>query len=402
MATQTLDETQQLALFPEMQDELEIDKNDLAAIEAVKSGFLGFRCRKRMAPQSKSWPDSLKQAALAAVGGGDADSAAMSDRLFSKEIACVKNMNEALAYVDRIRTDRYYTLPHPEPGVRLVCKGKEQALREKIEEAAERIRDCAATMNADRSQIKAHMREKLGARYEQYVSRGVYDLDFTGLYVVEFRFVNIEVPSYLRHNEALYAEALKQAMKDARDVVEMTKSEMVKHLLETVDHLAERLESRRLLDGKHEVIDVRKHGATHIVTVRERGADNKLGDETTVELTEREYSQRVVEDTKRKTFTNQTAVKIFEALDYFEHQLNTTGIGRGEVESVFNKLKKVVRNYDKNSLPASLRESSGLRDMMKEQLGKVGKALLDLSVVQGERDILRRRTKSATLNPEKV
>jgi hypothetical protein len=389
----------QPSLFSEDELAASIPAEDRDAIEIVRQQFMGFRCSKKMAPQSKSWSPELKQQALQAIGGGDTDSVAMSDKLFSKDVECVKAMNEALAAVDYIKTDRKYTLPHPQPGVRLVRKGQEAELREKIRAAASDITGAAVQMNAERRIIQSAMRAKLGARYPQYAA--VYEMDFTKLYVVTFQFVNTEVPSYLKHNDELYKEAMQHALLEAREVVEITKQEMVKNVIDAVDHMVERLESRRLLDGAHEVLDVRKKGKIYSVTFRQK-VDGKLQPEETVELQQREFEVRVAEDTRRKIFTDATAGKLFDELEHIEMQMTQNRIGTPEMRATFDKLRKVIRGYDRNTLPASLRASGELRQEMVTNLGRVGESLLKLQVVKGSRDIVRHRAKSRTLNSDRV
>lgn len=389
------DEPKQQDLFPGDGGSSEVDREDREALLNVEGGFLGFRCRKSMAPQSSQWPDEMKTNALDAIGGGDTDSASMSDKLFAKNIDSVKKMNEALTAVNRLCTDRYYTLPHPESGVRLVKKGQEETLRDKIEAAKTAIYNAAMGMNEDRENIKEVMAAKLKGRYAKHSQ--VYDLDFTKLYHVSFRFTNLEVPNYLRHSTGLYEEALAVARKDAAEVVRMEKEAMAKTLFDVIDHLVERLEARRLLDNKHEVTEVNRSGKNYIVTYLH--ATSKQ--EEIAELSEADFELRVADDTKRKVFTNATATKIFDEIDYAQHQLDQTGIGAGELQDVFGRLKTTIGGQSRKTLPKALRENGAYREGLANQLGRLGEAVLDLSVVKGKRDIIRRRASSRNLNPAK-
>ena len=51
---------QQLPGMEEPDEDLDITQDDLAALEQVATGFIGFRCRKKMAPQSAQWDDDMK------------------------------------------------------------------------------------------------------------------------------------------------------------------------------------------------------------------------------------------------------------------------------------------------------------------------------------------------------
>lgn len=376
-----------------------LGNEDLAALENVQNGFLGFRCRKSMAPQSAQCPDSVKSAALAAIGGGDVDSIAMSDKLFSKDIASVKKMNEAVARVNALTTDRWYTLPHPEPGIRLVKKGKEEELRDAVEKATFQITAAAQEMNADRENIKEVMRGKLQGRYEKHAA--IYNLDFTKLYVVTWKFPNLDVPDYLKHSEKLYAEAEATAMSEAAEVVKMEKIAMAKTLFGVIDHLCERLESVRMLDRKHEVIEADLEGDEYTVTYLPQGQKMQKKNYDVETMSVEEFEKRVKESSKKRVYTNATAGKVFDELDYATHQLEQTGIGAGELEEVFASLRQTVQGQDKSTFAGSLRESQPYREAMERQMGRLGNAVLGISVLKGQRDVIRGGASSRRLNPEK-
>lgn len=393
----TKEELAQRTLFELEDPDLEgLEKADLAALQRVQDKFLGFTCRKRMAPQTSQWPEDLKETALAAVGGGDADSASMSDRLFDRRIPCVKRMNEALASVERIKQDRYYTLPHPEPGVRLVKKGKEELLRDKIEQAKLEIHAAAQEMNENREQIKEVMKKRLKGRYKTHAN--IYEVDFTKLYTVEFAFRNMHVDSYLAHNQQLYEQELVRAKREAAKVVLLEKQHMAEILFEVIDHLCERLEARQLLDRTHEVTEVHKKKGKYLVEYISEGSNTK----SSVELSADDYKRRVTEDCRNKSFNTTTAQKIFDEITYAEYQLNETGIGAGELEGAFKKLKQLIRGQDRETFPEALRKSDAYREEVKNRLSKMGDHLLKLSTFKSRRDIVRGRAKSRSLNPEKV
>ncbi len=400
------DEESRQQQFPgtEEDEDLDITQEDLAALEQVATGFIGFRCRKKMAPQSSQWDDDMKAAALEAIGGGETDSVSMTDKLFpavvAKEVPAVRAMSEAQSAVNRLCTDRYYTLPHPEPGVRLVKKGKDEMLREKITAATTAVATAAQQMNDSREHIKTVMRKEFSGRFKKHEK--VYDLDFTLLFRVDFKFVNLEVPSYLQHSEKLYAEALATAKSEAKEVIQLETEAMAKTLFDVIDHLVERLESRRMLDQTHEIVDVEVHGDQHIVTYVTKGAKMTRANELVMELTAEQFEERVADSNKRKTFTNVTAKKIFDEMEYAEHQLGQTGIGGGELAAVFTRLKKTVGGQDKDTFASSLRRSEAYREGMVNNLSRIGNAVLGLSVIKGKRDLIRSKASSRKLNPEKA
>ena len=387
------------AELAEMVDEEGLQESDLVAIDDVIKQYVGFTINVERGPQTRKWPDHLKAMAVEAAGGGDTGSVAMSDKLFSKEIECVKNMNEALAAVNRLKNDREYTLPHPRTGLRRVRVGMLPALEEALEEATRKVRAAAEVMNLEREAIKTVMKAKLGARYDA----SIYDVDFTQLYVVSYSFPPLGVPEALRRFSTLYEREAKRVQKEAAETIVLHKRMIAETTFEVIDHLIERLESRRVLDGKSEVLQVEKtEDGRYCVTYRDATSKASPKPVRTAILEPAEFDTRVTEDTRRKAFKDATAKKIFEELEYFHRQLDQLGIGGTDLEPVFERLRKAVSGYDRETLPVALKSSAALREGLSEELKKVGDAILDLSVVAGKRDILRRRAKSAVFNPEKV
>lgn len=354
------------------------------AIQRVANGYLAFRCRKHMAPLSRAWSAQLKEEALSAVGGGDVENVAMSDKLFSGKIPSVKQMAAVLRRARDICNDRRYTLPHPEPAVRLVKRGQEAELARQIEICCQDLRAAAEEMNRHRDEIKATMRTKLGSRYATYAH--LYDADFTQLFLLEFRFVNTDVPSYLAHNRELYAAEQSRVREEFRAVVRLQEQATARGLLEVVQHLATRLQQGQLLDGQWEVARVLADTADGTpVEIRDRVNGNRV-----VVVPTSELQTRLTTDGRKRRLHDSSVQKVFEELRAAEQLLAATGIGQGELQGAFEHLRAVVGNRSETDFASALRTDEGFKSVVAADLQAVSESILSLSVIAGSRDIIRR------------
>lgn len=395
------DETPQLS-FNELLDVLDsegLEEEDLLTIENVQERFTGFAMRITAGRQSQQWPDTLKQAAIDAVtGGGDAKSVSMSDKLFDKHIPCVKKMNAALSEANRIKGDRHFTIPHPATGMRRVRVGRLDQLQDRLVECEAAIRTAAEAMNASRDVLKATMLEHLADRYQERV----YDVDFTLMYRIEYTFPSLQVPPALRQFQDLYAREVKRIQKEAAETVLLQKQMMAEAAFDAIDKLVERLESRRRLDRKHEVISIEEIDGKCLVTYRDAAVKEGSKPQVQATLTKEEVAARISDDNRRKGFQDTTAAKLFDELAYFDDQVQAIGLGHGQMKEVFDRLRSIVSGFDRETLPSTLKKSAATRDAMRNKLGTLGDAILQMSVVKSRRDIIRGDAKSQKFNPAKT
>ena len=360
--------------------------------QSVLDNYIGFHMKVSCGPKTKQWPKALKEAAIKAAGGGDSDSTNISDKLFDKSIDAVAELNAAASAASALKNDRYYTLPHPRSGLRRVRLGRIDELKEKIEQARVRLRAAGEKMNSERQSIKDTMKEKLKARYDE----SVYDVDFTEWMAISTSFPAIEPPEALKQFQSIYEGEVRRVQAEAQQTIAILNRQLAEEFYDAIDHLVERLEQRKVLDKKHTVKHVEDNDEGRLVVYLVKGK------EKSVQLDLKAFQRRVTDDKRKKTFTDATATKIFDTIDEFERVMAGTGFALGEVQECLTRLKGVVRAESRKTLPNTLRQSQGSRDAIREQLSSVAEQLLELSVVKSRRQILRKRSKSATFNPERV
>lgn len=369
------------------------------AIEKIRGQFVGMRIKVGKAPQTAKWDEASKRAALSAVDNAAEDSVTMSSRLLDPKIESVGKVNDVLAKINDVKMDRRFTLPFTQPGIRLVRMGGAdldnlKRLEERLTALKHELSSAAEFMYYDMDNIRDHMRAKLKKLYDPKN----YDFDPRLRYVVSWQFVDVEVPSYLRHNAELLKKAENDLKAEMREAVLLAEQQLAENMFFVIDNLVERLENRRVVDEKHEVLSVVDRGEVRIVEFRNKDKKNV----EIAEMSEDEFNERVTDDSRRKIWKDYTASKIFDELEHAERQLVDIGLGRGEMEKVFSRLKGTVQHQTRKNLVKDLKENSDYREHFRKRLESIGESMLDLTVVQGRRDIVRKRSRSKKFNPEKV
>lgn len=369
------------------------------AIEAVRGKYVGVRIRIGKAPQTAKWAADATQAALAAVDGADEDAVSLSSRLLDPKIESVGAVNDVLARVNALKMDRRFTLPFTRPGVRLVKTGGEdldnlKRLTDRLTQLKQELAAAAEAMYEDMPAIRRTMEHKLKRLYDP----SNYDFDPRLRYTLQWNFEDVDVPSYLQHNAELHRQAEREIQQQMRESIFAAEQQMAEGLYFLVDHLAERLESRRLLDRKYEVLEVEKAGDTRVVTYRRPQSDKKEMEE----MSAAEFERRVTDDERRKSWKNNTATRLFDEIEYAEEQIKETGIGKGQIEDAFGKLKSLLKGHSPKSLVSDLKENGDYREAFRNRLETLGNQMLDMTVVQGRRKIIRKRSRSKKLGLNKT
>lgn len=389
----------------EMEDQMDLEElpSELEhydeAIETIRGKFVAVRIKIGRAPQTAKWGDAATQAALDAVDGASEDTVSLSSRLLDPKIESVHAVNEVCARINALKMDRAYTLPYVRPGVRLVRMGNEnldnlKRMTEKLQGLSNDLEAAAVVMHEDMEKIREYMKGKLKGLYQA----ANYDFDPRLRYNLSWIFEDVDVPSYLKHNAELQAQAEKDVQQEMREAVFQAEQQMAEGIFFIVDHLIERLETRRLLDKKHEVYDVQERGDVRIVTFRRKNASKK----ETAEMSLEDFNTRVRDDERRKAWNNYTAEKLFDEVAFAEKQAEDIGLGKGEMAAAFQRLKEMLGGKTRKDLVKGLKENGDMRDHFRDRLEGLGDQLLDMTVVKGRRDVIRGRSTSMKFNPEKL
>ncbi len=394
----------QPSLFPEMDDDVlpEHMAHYDEAIEKVRGTFQGVRVKVGKAPQSAKWASDASQAALDAVGGADEDSVTISSKLLDPKIESIAAVNAVCRRIEELKTDRRYTLPHIRPGIRLIKLGNNLDIMEQLfgelAKCKTELAVAAEAMFYDMPNIREHMKVKLKGAYQS----SNYQFDPRTRYHLSWQPEDVYVPSYLRHNATLQEAAEKQIQTELRETMAHTEAQLAQGVFEMMDHLLSRLEGRRLLDRRHEIMDVEKKDGNFHVKYRDSSVKSGAKPTLTVVLDEDDWEARVSDDNRRKGFNDSTATRLFDEIEYFNTELKEIGLARGEMGGAFDRLKKLLQSSDRKTLPLLLKESANYREKFSDSLGKIGEKFLDLSVLKGKRDIVRSKAKSARFNDDKV
>jgi hypothetical protein len=241
-----------------------------------------------------------------------------------------------LSEVQALRLNREYTLPHPDPGVRLLrlrrdgrdsIQEYDAKLRRKRDELAAAARDLALVWE----DVRRAARLQLGRLYDE----ANYAFEPAEAFGVSWKFVSLTVPSYLRHNVELHREEQARIEADLRASADLKEQELSEELMKLVDRLVERLEPGRLLDGRFVVISVKRleDGTTE---VRHRGEG---GDLATKVLNDAELAARVKFDHRPKTFQEGTVAALQDTVAHVREVASEWGIGSGGLSTVAQRLE---------------------------------------------------------------
>jgi len=364
------------------------------AVRKIRDRFEGVVVSVSKGPKSKQLTHAQKAAAVS-DSGASTDAITMGKRLFDKRVIRripeLRQVNEIFSEIDQLKVDRSYTLPHPDPGVRLLRKGNEDLNRmtefvRKFESLQARLSVATLELRAVWDKVKEVAEQELG----KYYDAADYAFDPHATMKATYKFTEVGVPSYLKHNQALYEREEARVRAELEMAKQMKEAEMSEQMFEIVDRIVERLENRQILDDTHEVLEVIEKGGKVKVIYQPNGTSKKSA-RTEVEMTKDEASHRLKADRKPKTFRDTSVAQLFDGLEHAQEMLDELSIGGGDMAKAFEKLRGVVRGQDRSTLAAALRSSESYRDAVRGRLEKVTEFMLDSVIEKPRRAVMRKR-----------
>lgn len=398
MATEMVEENLQQREFEFSDPEA---SGTMDAVQRIRDKFQGVEVAIRKGSQSRQLSQADKAEALAS-SGADQGAISMSKRLFDRRMVAkipqLKEVNSVLSRIEDLKGNRSLTLPHPEPGVRLLRMGNENldamaefsrrfdALNTELREAVQALYDVW-------DEVKETAQQVLG----RYYSESDYAYDPRQVISASYRFIEVDVPNYLRENPELYQREAARVRGELLLVKQMKEQEMAEGIYEVIDRISERLEPRKILDNMHEVCDVDESRETpdgmRVWIYYQPHGTSRKSDRKEELLTPEQFRERVTIDRKPKTFRDATVARLFDELSHADQMLEELAIGGGKMAEAFDRLRKLTSGKNAKALTASLKNSDGYRQDIHEKLSKIKEHLLESVVEKPRRAVLRKSSR---------
>ena len=232
----------------------------------------------------------------------------------------------------RSRITKYWhglTLPHVEPGIRLIRQTDIEAFEHTLEGLRDELTAAESELNTVYEQMKSDARRRLGKLYNP----ADYPAEIRGLFVVAWDLPSVEPPSYLmRLSPELYAQEQQRLTQRFEEAVRLAEQAFVSEFASLVSHLTERLTG---------------------------GAD-----------------------ADRKVFRDSAITNL---VDFFEKFRNLNVGSNAQLDALVEQAQQVIRGVG----PQTLRDNDGLRRHVATQLSQVQSGLDGMLVDRPRRRLIR-------------
>lgn len=318
----------------------------IEAAEKIRLRYKGIRVRVSGMPQSRKVSDAQK-ARMAEEFGSDKKFVSASTLLWDADEPLVKDVRSVIASINRAWHDRSKTMPTTTDGLRKIkkeCVG--EIHRELTRLKAELERKCEA-LEAGLPGIISRLRE---GKKQLFNPRDYEGFVPTRDIKVSWQFpVVAEDQELAELDDEVYQHELRRIRSEGAAAVKKFEHQLAEQLVEMLDAIVERLEGE-------------------------------------------------TSNGKRKIFRDDTVLKVFDELEFFNKQLQELGVGGEAMEQAMKRIGMVVGGQSRETLPDSLRKGTGdYREHVKEKFTKIAQAVADKAVAPERRKVLRRKLTSAAL-----
>lgn len=301
--------------------------------QRVRKSFVCVEFTIHRGPRTRSVSADLKQH-VAEVLDATEDSFSLPSRLFSGHEPTVKAINVALNRFKLLFDNPYYTLPYPAPRRRLLDERRLKEFEQELQRHYEALRQAVVDFAEQLPAIKERQRERRGLAFREED----YAFDPHRAVCVEHRYLNLEPPSYLlRLDPKVYEQQAALLEADFQKAVALREQELAQQLLNSVQHLLERLQTG--------------------------------------------------EDGRPRTFRDSTVERLREAIQDVEQEAQRTGIGQGPLLEAVRRFGQLHVLHDASAAADSLRTNEKFREQVQSSLNRLQETLLELSIVQPRRKI---------------
>jgi hypothetical protein len=205
---------------------------------AVRVSFTWFGTRKALTPTQKGEAADAFGAEGAFLSAGKK----LLDTRDPKYRAVTQVKGRATAYW------RSFSLPYPEPGLRLIRRDRISAFTEAMREYQVELASAVLELDGHLDSLKSAARERLGRLFDP----ADYPASLSGQFDLSWEFPSVEPPDYLRRlHPELYREECRRARSRFEEAIALAEQAFTQELAKHVQHLAERLSG--LEDGMPKV-----------------------------------------------------------------------------------------------------------------------------------------------------
>lgn len=258
------------------------------------------------------------------VFGADGDSISAGKRLLNSKDPAYRKVTHI-----QYAANAYWkavTVPYPINGIRLINRSNIERFEDRMQEFASDLAEAASELQGKYDELREEARARLGDLFDERD----YPDDIAGEFGLEWDYPSVEPPEYLKKlNPKLYERESERITARFDEAVAMAEEMFASELSKLVEHLIERLQ-----------------------------ADPETG--------------------KRRVFRNSA----IENLSDFFGRFRELSIGSNrELDRIVDMAEKLVNNVS----PEDLRNSSEMREKVKQGLGVLKGSLDSLLVEEGER-----------------
>lgn len=221
------------------------------------------------------------------------------------------------------------SLPYPENGIRLIRRDRIEDFDNRMSELHEELDEAVVELDRRYEELQAAARQRLGALYNP----ADYPESLRGMFAMQWDFPSVEPPDYLRQlNPELYEQESRRVAARFEEAVQLAEAAFVGEFQGLLEHLCERLSGET--DNKPKVF--RNSAVTNLQAFFDR----------------------------------------FRQLDVGSHE---------ELDRLVEEARRIAGGLE----PQDLRENTGLRQQVAQQLSSVQNTLDELMVERPRRNILR-------------
>ena len=133
---------------------------------------------------------------------------------------------------------RAMTLPHPEPGIRLLKRDRAQDFSRTLDEYRQKLHESVGKLESHYARLKDAARVRLGTLFNE----SDYPPHLSGMFDVSYEFISLEPPAYLLElSPEVYQEQQRRVAARFEEAIDLAEKAFTSELAQLVSHLVERL-----------------------------------------------------------------------------------------------------------------------------------------------------------------
>jgi hypothetical protein len=220
---------------------------------AVRVSFMWFGVQKALSTEQKNQ--------AAEPFGAEGDFLSARKKLLDTKHAAYKEVTGVRGKVSAYW--RSFTVPFPEPGVRLIRRHEIEGFNEQMATLRSQLEAAVVKLDEHYSELKSAAQRRLGDLFDS----NDYPGSLNGLFDLAWDYPNVEPPNYLLQlNPAIYEQERSRVAARFEQAVQLAEQAFVSEFAKLIEHLTERLTS----DGTGERKIFRDSAITNLTEFFER------------------------------------------------------------------------------------------------------------------------------------